>query len=191
MSEPLMWLRGDKAGIGPLRADLAEEYWRWEQSIPTIVGYNRQTPQPMETTREILVEGYGRASDRELRFTVYDLSGDEPRPVGLAQVYVDPMRRNGEYVVAMGESRGKGVGSEATRLVLDYAFHVTNLRCVYLTVIEPNAGAIRAYEKAGFKRQGIRRNSNQWLGETVNDVLMDAVPEDVPWKSLVKAQFAT
>jgi RimJ/RimL family protein N-acetyltransferase len=185
-----MWLRGDKAGIGPLRADLAEEYWRWEQSIPTIVGYNRQTPQPMETTREILVEGYGRASDRELRFTVYDLAGDEPCPVGLAQVYVDPMHRNGEYVVALGKSRGQGVGSETTRLVLDYAFHVTNLRCVYLTVIEPNAGAIRAYEKAGFKRQGIRRNSNQWLGETVNDVLMDAVPEDVPWESVVKAQFA-
>ncbi|MEU1715402.1 GNAT family N-acetyltransferase, partial [Nocardiopsis dassonvillei] len=160
MSDPLIWLRGDKAGIGPLRADLVEEYWKWEQSIPTIVGYNRQTPQPLESTREILVEGYGRASDRELRFTVYDLTGESPCPVGLAQVYIDQMRRNGEYVVALGESRGRGVGTEATRLVLDYAFHVTNLRCVYLTVIEPNAGAIRAYEKAGFKRQGMRRNSN-------------------------------
>ncbi|MEU1715394.1 GNAT family N-acetyltransferase [Nocardiopsis dassonvillei] len=66
---------------------------------------------------------------------------------------------------------------------------MTNLRCVYLTVIEPNAGAIRAYEKAGFKRQGMRRNSNQWLGETVNEVLMDAVPEEFEGPSLVKAQF--
>lgn len=189
MSEPLIWLRGDRAGIGPLRADLAEEYWRWEQSIPTIVGYNRQTPQPLESTREILVEGYGRASDRELRFTVYDLTGEAPHPVGLAQVYIDQMRRNGEYVVALGESRGRGVGTEATRLVLDYAFHVTNLRCVYLTVIEPNAGAIRAYEKAGFKRQGVRRNSNQWLGEVVDEVLMDAIPEEFEGPSLVKAQF--
>lgn len=189
MSEPLIWLRGDKAGIGPLRADLVEQYWRWEQSIPTIVGYNRQTPQPLESTREILVEGYGRASDRELRFTVYDLTGEDPCPVGLAQVYIDQMRRNGEYVVALGESRGRGVGTEATRLVLDYAFHVTNLRCVYLTVIEPNVGAIRAYEKAGFKRQGMRRNSNQWLGETVDEVLMDAILEEFEGPSLVKDQF--
>ncbi|MFC9087016.1 hypothetical protein [Nocardiopsis dassonvillei] len=107
MSDPLIWLRGDKTGIGPLRADLVEEYWKWEQSIPTIVGYNRQTPQPLESTREILVEGYGRASDRELRFTVYDLTGESPCPVGLAQVYIDQMRRNGEYVVALGESRGR------------------------------------------------------------------------------------
>jgi RimJ/RimL family protein N-acetyltransferase len=104
-------------------------------------------------------------------------------------VYIDQMRRNGEYVVALGESRGRGVGTEATRLVLDYAFHVTNLRCVYLTVIEPNAGAIRAYEKAGFKRQGMRRDSNQWLGQTVNEVLMDAIPEEFEGPSLVRAQF--
>lgn len=101
----------------------------------------------------------------------------------------DQPRGNGEYIVALGESRGKGVGTEATRLVLDYAFHVTNLRCVHLSVIEPNEGAIRAYEKAGFKRQGIRRNSNQWLGRTVNEVLMDAIPEEFEGPSLVKAQF--
>ena len=75
--------------------------------------------------------------------------------------------------------RGKGVGTDATPArAQDYAFHVTNLRSVYLTVIEPNEGAIKAYECAGFKRQGLRRNSSQWLGETVNEVLMDAIPED-------------
>lgn len=189
MSNPLLWLRGEKAGLGPLRADLIEDYWQWEQQIPTIVGYNRRTPQPIEATRQILVEGYDRASDRELRFTIYDLTGDEPVPVGIAQVITDQPRGNGEYIVALGEGRGKGVGTEATRLVLDYAFHVANLSCVYLSVIEPNTGAIRAYEKAGFKRQGIRRNSNLWLGQRVNEVLMDAIPDEFQGPSLVKQQF--
>ena len=189
MSDPLIWLHGEHAGIGPLRSDLVEEYWRWEQEIPTIVGYNRRTPQPLEVTRQILIEGYERASDRELRFTVYDLTGKEPAPAGIAQVITDQPRGNGEYIVALGESRGKGVGTEATRLVLDYAFHVANLECVYLSVIEPNVGAIRAYEKAGFKRQGIRRNSNRWLGQTVNEVLMDAIPAEFEGPSLVKLKF--
>nr|WP_221308513.1 GNAT family protein [Nocardiopsis mwathae] len=104
-------------------------------------------------------------------------------------IHADPRRRNGEYVTALGEYRGKGIGTEATRLVLDYAFHVTNLRCVYLSVIEPNTGAIRAYEKAGFRQQGIRRNSSQWLGQTVNEVLMDAIPEDWEGPSLVAEQL--
>lgn len=185
---PTLWLRGTKAGIGPLRADLKELYWRWENTIPTIVGYNRQTPQPFEVGR-LFYDGYEKSCDRHLKFTIYDLTDERPVPVGAAQVYVDQMRRNGEYVVAMGEGRGKGVGSEATRLVLDYAFHVTNLRCVHLTVIEPNKGAIRAYEKAGFKKQGRRRNANQWLGQTVDEVLMDAIPEEFEGPSLVKRQF--
>ena len=32
----------------------------------------------------------------------------------------------------MGERRGQGLGTEATRLVLDYAFHVLQLRNVML-----------------------------------------------------------
>ncbi|WP_435109545.1 GNAT family N-acetyltransferase [Nocardiopsis synnemataformans] len=189
MSDPVIWLRGEKAGIGPLRADLEQEYWRWEQQIPTIVGYNRKTPQPIETTRLILIEGYDRASDREIRFTIYDLTGEEPRPVGLAQLITMPSQSTGEYIVAMGEARGKGVGTEATKLVLDYAFHVTSLECVHLSVIEPNTGAIRAYEKAGFTRQGVRRRSGQWLGQRVNEVLMDAVPEEFEGPSRVKQMF--
>ena len=193
MSEPVLWLRGDRAAIGPIRADLAEHYWRWEQEIPTIVGYNRQTPQPLDVTQDLMIRNYSDTSDRQLRFTVYETTSQHaPTPVGLALVYLDPMRRTGEYVIALGEpeSRGKGVGSDATRLVLDYAFHVTNLRCVYLTVLEPNSGAIMAYERAGFVRQGIRRNSSQWLGETVNEVHMDAIPEDWTGRSRVKEQFA-
>ncbi|MFC4561349.1 GNAT family N-acetyltransferase [Nocardiopsis mangrovi] len=186
MPDPVIWLRGDTAAIGPLRADLAEEYWRWEQEIPTIVGYNRQTPEPVETTRRVLVEAYAGVADRELRFTIYDVTGRSPAPVGLAQVAINPPRATGEFSVAMGSSRGKGVGTEATRLVLDYAFHVANLACVHLSVIESNAGAIRAYEKAGFKRVGVRRDSNQWLGQRVNDVLMDAVPAEFAGPSLVK-----
>ncbi|MGI5121636.1 GNAT family N-acetyltransferase [Marinactinospora thermotolerans] len=85
--------------------------------------------------------------------------------------------------------RGRGIGTEATRLVLDRAFHVANMAFVWLTVREPNVGAIRAYEKAGFKRQGIRRDSNVWLGQRVNEVHMDAVPADLPGPSLVKQKF--
>lgn len=191
MSEPVIWLRGGKAGIGPVRLDLVEDYWRWEQEISTIVGYNRQTPQTIETTRAVVYDSYTQSTERQINFTVYDITGEHPVPVGIVMLIIDPMRRTAEYMIALGakESQGKGIGSETTRLVLDYAFHVTNLRCVYLTVLEPNKGAIKAYERAGFKRQGIRRNSNQWLGRTVNEVLMDAIPEDWDGPSLVKKVF--
>lgn len=39
------------------------------------------------------------------------------------------------------------------------------------------------------QRQGVRRNANQWLGQIVNDILMDAIPEDFPKPSRIKEQF--
>ena len=68
-------------------------------------------------------------------------------------------------------------------------FPVTGLECVYLTVLEPNTGAITAYEHAGFRRQGLHRNSNKWLGRRVNEIHMDAVPAEFPGPSRVKQQF--
>ncbi|PDP88028.1 hypothetical protein CQJ94_09415 [Glycomyces fuscus] len=73
----------------------------------------------------------------------------------------------------------RSAGHAVTRPLPGYALHVTNLRCVYLTAVGPGAGAVRAYEKTGSKRQGARRNSDQWPGQTVNEVLRDAIPEEL------------
>jgi RimJ/RimL family protein N-acetyltransferase len=186
-TEPWIWLRGKAAGLGPIREDLLETYWRLDQQITTIVGYNRQGPQPMKTTRAILIDG---GSGNEIRFTIYDVTRPPEVPVGLAKLALDKARGNAEYLVSLDpDHHGRGIGTEATRLVLDYAFHVAGLACVYLTVLEPNVRAIHAYEKAGFKKQGIRRDSNVWLGQRVNEVLMDAIPADFEGPSLVKQTF--
>ncbi|MEV2276247.1 GNAT family protein [Nocardiopsis sp. NPDC049922] len=185
--EPWIWLRGKVAGLGPIRDDLLETYWRLDQQITTIVGYNRQSPQPMRTTRAILIDG---GSSNEIRFTIYDVSQTPEAPVGLAKLAMDTARGHAEYLVTLDPGHhGQGIGTEATRLVLDYAFHVAGMACVYLTVLEPNTKAIRAYEKAGFKKQGVRRDSNVWLGQRVNEVHMDAIPADFEGASLVKQMF--
>ena len=51
----------------------------------------------------------------------------------------------------------KGYGTEALNLMLRYGFDQLNLHRVYLTVISFNPRAIRAYEKAGFVREGVYR----------------------------------
>jgi RimJ/RimL family protein N-acetyltransferase len=48
-------------------------------------------------------------------------------------------------------SRGRGIGTSATRQAIEYAFDVLNLELVWLTVRTDNARAIRAYESSGFK----------------------------------------
>ncbi|ACU40121.1 GNAT family N-acetyltransferase [Actinosynnema mirum] len=182
----IVWLRGDRAGLGPFSADLVDQYWRWEQDPSVLIGYGRQTPDSLENRRE----GYGhqaRGTDDQLRFTVYDLTGQDPVPVGTTAVLIDHHVRTGEFVIQLGAGhRGRGLGTEATRLTLDYAFHVSALACVHLAVLTPNTGAIAAYERAGFRRIGERRDSGFWLGRRVSETLMDAVPEDFPGPSVVR-----
>ncbi|GAB2500710.1 GNAT family N-acetyltransferase [Nocardiopsis aegyptia] len=175
---PLLWAETGGVALGPLRGDLAREYWRWENDPGAVLGYGRQVPESPESRAEGL-EHQLRGAPDQARFTVYDLKGDEPRPAGLASLLIDHQVRTAEYVLVVApEARGKGVGTAATRLTLDYAFHVTGLDMVWLKVLEPNEAGRRAYAKAGFQEVGVLRSAGQWRGRRCGEVVMDAVPED-------------
>jgi diamine N-acetyltransferase len=99
--------------------------------------------------------------------------------------------RTAEYIVMLApEARGRGLGTQATALTLDYAFHITNLRMVWLKVLAPNTGAIRAYEKAGLRQAGRLREAGYWLGEVCDEVIMDALAVDFTSRSVVKARLS-
>ena len=55
--------------------------------------------------------------------------------------------------------RGRGLGTEALRQATTYAFENLELSLLELTVFPDNAGAIRSYEKVGFVRTDILRDS--------------------------------
>jgi RimJ/RimL family protein N-acetyltransferase len=73
------------------------------------------------------------------------------------------------YHITIGErdAWGRGLGTEATELMLAHAFERLRLHRVALTVFSFNTRAIRAYEKAGFRvegrlREAIRRDGRYW-----------------------------
>ncbi|KOX34351.1 acetyltransferase [Streptomyces sp. NRRL F-6491] len=180
-----MWIKDDICGLGPFRSDLVETYWRWEQDPALLVGYGRQAPESLEARAEGMAH---QLRGENVRFTVYDLSGAVPVPAGVATLLPDHQVRTAEYVVMLApEARGRGLGSAATRLVLDYAFHVVNLRMVWLKVLAPNVGGVKAYEKAGFQTVGTLREAGYWLGQVCDELVMDALARDFTGPSAVRA----
>ena len=112
-----------------------------------------------------------------VEFTVYDRRDSEPvGTAGLLGIVHAHLRA--EFAIFIGERRGQGLGTEATRLVLDFAFHVLQLRSVLLETLEWNVAGLTAYERAGFRRIGVRRDAVLSRGRPTNLVFMDAVPED-------------
>ncbi|GAB4546439.1 MAG: GNAT family protein [Anaerolineae bacterium] len=81
-------------------------------------------------------------------------------------------------MVAIGigeeEYRGRGYGSEAMNLALNYAFNELNLHRVELIVMAYNTRAIASYEKLGFVREGVKREAVQRFGVRY-DVLCYAI----------------
>lgn len=185
-ADPILWMKGKNAALGPYRADLAELYWRWEQDPAVLVGYGRQTPESLEARTEGLAHQLAGLSDNP-RFTVYDTGRDTPEPIGTTVLYIDQAVRTAEFIIMLAsEARGRGFGAEATRLTLDYAFHVTNLRMVWLKVLEPNAAGIAAYKRAGFREAGCLRQSGYWLGRVCDEIIMDALAEEFDGASAVR-----
>lgn len=184
---PLLWLRGQRAALGPFTRDLVEHYWRWEQDPQVIIGYGRQTPESLEA-RIAGYESQARSMDNQTRFTVYDLTNESgPRPVGTTALRIDHHVRTAEYVILLGEEgRGRHLATEATQLTLDYAFHITNLRAVWLKVLEHNTAGIHAYEAAGFKPVGRLRRAGYWLSAECDEIIMDAISDEFPGASVIR-----
>lgn len=84
--------------------------------------------------------------------------------VGVGQVVlmrIDRQNRRGQAALCIWnpDNWGRGYATEATGLLLKFAFEELCLHKVSLHngVFEFNKGAIKVYEKCGFRREGIRR----------------------------------
>lgn len=72
----------------------------------------------------------------------------------------------------------KGLGTWMTEKTLSYAFEALKLHRVELDVFSFNPRAIRAYEKAGFRREGIRREAIPYGGGWADDILMAVLEQE-------------
>ena len=180
---------GERTALGPLRHELLAIYHRWHASLETQVFAGWPAPlQPV--TMERAEQWYSSASIAEAArwFTIYRTDGLQP--IGFVVLRdIDQQHKTAEIGITIGEAseRGKGHGTEAMKLILDYAFTALGLGNVLLSVYEFNRGAVRAYEKAGFKVIGRRRKSHFAAGSMWDVIFMDCIAGEFRSPALVEA----
>ena len=81
---------------------------------------------------------------------------------------------------------GKGIGSEATWLVVAYCFRRMNGWRCYLGVNEMNERAVRCYRQVGFVQEGLLRDAIYTYGRYYNAVRMSILRPE--WEELCKVR---
>lgn len=178
MAPPEVNLDGDRVALGPLRRELVETYARWENDFSISAG---RGVLPLPVTLDQATETYERMGRDEdtAAFTIYE----KPtwRPIGIAWwSEIEHTDGTGTYAIYIAETdaRGKGSGTEATRLMLCYAFDGLGLHNVMLIAASFNEAAIRAYTRAGFREFGRRTGSYRSGGRRYDDIYMQCVADE-------------
>lgn len=128
-----------------------------------------------EVVRNLLIHR-PMTRDDEMRFAERATSGGDPTEAIFAIVRrrgdlligttglhgIDWRRRLACFGIEIGrkEEWGKGFGTEATSLMVGYAFRTLNLNRVWLTVYEFNERGRGAYERVGFRREATLRQDS-------------------------------
>ncbi len=101
--------------------------------------------------------------------------------IGVCQLcHINYIHRNAELQIRIGETaqRGQGYGTEAVKLLLDFAFKDLNLHRVYLHVFSNNLAALRTYEKTGFVKEGLLRQAAHIDGRYLDVYVMGILREE-------------
>jgi RimJ/RimL family protein N-acetyltransferase len=167
---------GHRIHFRPLELEDAPRLATWLNDPENWRTLGRFGPVSRQREREY-IEGLYKSADSVVFGIVLSETGELVGCCGLRGI--DGPNRSAELGILIGDSaqRNKSFGTEATRLLVRYAFEELNLNRVSLQVFADNARGIAAYGRAGFVEEGRCRQAVYRSGR-YHDVLQFAILRD-------------
>jgi [ribosomal protein S5]-alanine N-acetyltransferase len=171
---------GSLVYLRPLeRSDLNDRYLGWLNDSE-VTRYMETGTFP--TTAEDLEKFYNdvTGSRNQVIFAIVDKKSSQH----VGNVKLGPIHwvhRSATFGILIGDKKfwGRGVGLEATRLMVEYGFNRLNLRRIDLGVYAEHEAAVHIYEEAGFKAEGRMRES----------LFRDGKYVDRLWMGLLRSEY--
>ncbi|WP_054955864.1 GNAT family N-acetyltransferase [Paenibacillus dakarensis] len=175
-SSSFRFLTGERVYLRPIGLEDAESYYRMvlNPEVRRLTG--TQQPFTLEGIRSYIESLSG---DRSTILLIIALSENNEFIGDIALLDIDRTNRKASMRIAIESDKhmGKGYGSEAIRLLLEYGFGFLNLHRIELQVFGYNERAIKAYEKTGFKQEGVQRDV-LFYDHCYHDAIMMSILED-------------
>ncbi len=131
-----------------------------------------------EAREYIASRAEARSTESEYGFAICDaMSGEYLGGVGLNQINRAHLFANLGYWVRTGAT-GRGVATQATRLMARFAFEELGMRRVEIVAAVGNLASQRVAERAGARREGVLRRRLLHRGVSHDAVMFSFVAED-------------
>ena len=160
------------------RADLEGDYFQWlnDYEVTKFLESGR-----FPYTKEALEEYYRNTalSNNNVIFAIID--GETDKHIGNIKLGpINWITRISPLGIMIGNKDfwGKGCGTEAIRLVLDYAFKRLNLHKVTAGMAAIHQASIKAFQKAGFEIEGQAKSQFSVDGEYCDSLYIGITKED-------------
>jgi RimJ/RimL family protein N-acetyltransferase len=146
-------IAGHAAALAPLSVDQAELWARWLNDPDTTrYLYGRRERPPSSVTVGEMVDWGRRMLADPWRLATAIQDPASAAIVGNARL-VPMAGRRARFSIVIGEAahRGRGLGTDATRLMCRLGFEIMGVREIVLDVDPRNKQAVGAYLRAGFE----------------------------------------
>ena len=169
-------ITGEHLYLSPVNADDAETYIKWMNDKDMAVDFS-QYPCVVATKNDL--KWLFEPDEGIQRYAIVLHDGDTLIG-GIALQNINHLNRNAFVGIFIGEAenRGKGYGTEAVRLIVNYGFKTLNLNNISLSVNAENYAGIACYKKAGFKEYGRRRECFFKNGKYLDMIYMDVLARE-------------
>ncbi|WP_188357388.1 GNAT family N-acetyltransferase [Leuconostoc falkenbergense] len=141
--------------------------WQWDENFLSTLTSDMIHPYTANDWEKIFLENTD--SSENVAFTIRKTNDDSL--VGYVTL-TDISVRNHSCELGIGfpkaEDRSIGYGTEAMKLILDYGFNNLNMHKIKLSVYPFNTGAVKAYTKVGFVKEGTAKDEIFYDGKWVD-----------------------
>lgn len=182
-ARPVYNIVGDKVALGPgAREVIIELFYRGDNDFEVaMLAGDPLWPRAREAFEAEYERNAREPHPSWVGFIIFDRATDTPIG-GISLRNLDLTIGVGELGISIGRKDywGKGFGTEAITLILDYGFSVLGLHNIMLSTYAYNERAMRSYQKVGFREFGRRREA-QRLGDRRYDIV---------YMDLLRAEFS-
>jgi RimJ/RimL family protein N-acetyltransferase len=172
----ISFLTGPRLSLRPLEKNDLPLLQKWSND-PELRALTGETRPMSAAAAEDYFERIQRDEARVWFVIEVRATGQVIGETGLLRMFPDWRNTDLSIIIGEAEAQEKGYGSEAIRLMLDYAFGALGFHRVSIGVVGFNARALHFYEKNGFRREGVQRDG-YFYNHTFSDFVMMSILED-------------